>query len=83
MWTKSGAKNEILCNRFLDSKIAYDGGIKIFSNKICGEIFSIFLVGFERNLKRILKIVKIEITNIKESPTEVAKKLHYIPWGLN
>nr|DAT96270.1 MAG TPA: hypothetical protein [Bacteriophage sp.] len=26
----------------MDSKIAYDGGIKIFSNKICGEIFPIF-----------------------------------------
>jgi len=31
----------------------------------------------------ILGIVKNEIANIKENPTEVAKKLHYIPWGLN
>nr|DAZ66544.1 MAG TPA: hypothetical protein [Caudoviricetes sp.] len=40
-------------------------------------------MGFERNSKQILEIVKIEIMNIKERPTEVAKRLHYIPWGLN
>lgn len=47
------------------------------------KIFSIFRVGFERNLEQILEIVKIEFANIKERPTEVAKKLHYIPWVLN
>jgi len=67
----------------LDSKIAYDGGIKIFSNKICGEIFPIFLVGFERNLNRILEIVKIEIANTKSQPTGVKKNFTYIPWVLN
>lgn len=68
---------------FLDFKIAYDGGIKIFALYFCEKIFSIFRVRFKQNLNQILKIVKIEITNIKENPTEVAKKLHYIPWGLN
>jgi len=81
--TKSGAKIKILCNRFLDFKIAYDGGIEKFTLYFCRKIFSIFQVGFKRNLNQILKIVKIEIVNIKERPTEVAKKLHYIPWGLN
>lgn len=80
---KSGAKIEILCNRFLDSKIAYDGGIEIFSNKICGKIFSIFLVGFERNLHQILRFFKIEIVNTKSQPTGVKKNFTYIPWVLN
>lgn len=81
--TKSGAKIKILCNRFLDFKIAYDGGFQKFHIIFYEKIFPIFRVRFKQNLNQISKIVKIEIANIKEDPTEVAKKLHYIPWGLN
>lgn len=47
------------------------------------KIFSIFRVGFERNLNQILKIIKTEIANVKSQPTGVKKNFTYIPWVLN
>lgn len=70
-------------SRIFEYKIAYDGGFKNFTLYFAGKFFSFFRVGFGRNPSQFLGIVKIEIMNIKERPTEVAKKLHYIPWGLN
>lgn len=40
--TKSGAKIKILCNRFLDFKIAYDGGFKNFTLYFVGKFFQFF-----------------------------------------
>lgn len=68
---------------FWISKLHMTGVSKILHYIFVRKFFSIFRVRFKQNLNQILKIVKIEITNIKENPTEVAKKLHYIPWGLN
>lgn len=63
---KSGANLRKSFSRIFEYKIAYDGGFKNFALYFCEKIFSILKVGFERNLNRILKIVKIVFLNIKD-----------------
>lgn len=50
---------------FWISKLHMTGVSKFLAIKFVGKFFSFFRVGFERNLDQILKIVKIEIANIK------------------
>lgn len=80
---KSGANLRKSFSRIFEYKIAYDGGFKNFALYFCEKIFSILKVGFERNLNRFLRFLKIEIANIKSQPTGVKKNFTYIPWELH